>query len=252
MTIQYCSDLHLEFTENKAFFKANPLVPVGDVLVLAGDIVPFAVLNDHQDFFSFVSDHFQQTYWIPGNHEYYGSDIQKRSGSFSEAIRKNVTLLNNTAVAYEDVDLCFSTLWSKISSENYWPIQQGLSDFQAIRCGNELFNPGHFNELHQSCLQFLSEQLHSERKRKTIVVTHHVPTFYQYPEEFKGDTFNEAFGVELYDLIEEVGPDYCIYGHHHRNVGDVSIANTSLLTNQMGYIRYDEHGAFNREALVTV
>ena len=33
LKIQYASDLHLEFSQNWEFIKANPLLPVGDVLV---------------------------------------------------------------------------------------------------------------------------------------------------------------------------------------------------------------------------
>jgi len=41
MKIQYCSDLHLEFRETAGFWKAHPIEVLGEVLLLAGDILPF-------------------------------------------------------------------------------------------------------------------------------------------------------------------------------------------------------------------
>jgi hypothetical protein len=41
MTFQYCSDLHLEFPANKKYLKANPIKPESEILLLAGDIIPF-------------------------------------------------------------------------------------------------------------------------------------------------------------------------------------------------------------------
>ena len=45
MKLQYCSDLHLEFPDNKEYILDNPIEPTSDILILAGDIVPFAVMD---------------------------------------------------------------------------------------------------------------------------------------------------------------------------------------------------------------
>jgi Icc-related predicted phosphoesterase len=62
MKIQYCSDLHLEFAENKKYLLENPIKPEGDILVLAGDIVPFKVMDEHNDFWDYLSSNFKYTY----------------------------------------------------------------------------------------------------------------------------------------------------------------------------------------------
>ena len=69
MTIQYASDLHIEFPENRNFLAQNPIKPVGDVLVLAGDIVPFAV-----ELFSLIENS-GPDFWIYGHNHTNSPDF---------------------------------------------------------------------------------------------------------------------------------------------------------------------------------
>ncbi len=252
MTLQYCSDLHLEFRENKAYLSANPLIPSAEILILAGDIVPFAFQKDHDDFFRFISKNFKYTYWLPGNHEYYGADAAVKSGSFKEKIKSNVFLVNNVAVIQGDVRFLFSTLWSKINPPNDWMLEKSVSDFSAIRYKGYRFSTPVLNNLHQSCMNFLTGEFQKEEQGKTVVITHHVPTLLNYPAEYKGSIINEAFAVELYGFIEDSKAKAWIYGHHHRNTSDFVIGETHLLTNQLGYVQQGEHQLFNNAKTYTV
>lgn len=252
MKIQYCSDLHLEFKVNEDFIKSNPLKVEADILILAGDILPLVHLNQINDFISLVSDNYKQVYWIPGNHEYYHYDLADLTDSFHKQIKPNVHLLNNKKIVIKDVSFFFTTLWSHIKPQNAFPIQQSVSDFHVIEVKNKLLTPSHFNALHKTSLTFLEEEIKKTTTAKNVVVTHHVPTFINYPPQFKNSPINEAFAVELHDFIYDSKVDYWIYGHHHRNIKKFSIGKTKLITNQLGYVERDEHFSFKSDAVITI
>lgn len=252
LKLQYASDLHLEFPANKEFLKQHPLQPNADVLVLAGDIVPFAVMDKHRDFFSYVSEHFKTTYWLPGNHEYYHFDIAEKSGLLQEDIRSNVFLVNNTSVVHEHVKLIFSTLWSHISPGYQWQIERSLNDFHLIKHKGFRFSAEQYNQLHAESLAFIQNELRTVQEEKTAVFSHHCPTFLNYPEQYKGDVLNEAFAVELHDLIESSNIDYWAYGHHHSNIPEFSIGKTKLITNQLGYVQRNEHLKFETNNVIDI
>lgn len=252
MTIQYCSDLHLEMPENKKWISANPLLPAADILILAGDIIPFAEMDQVQDFFSYLSDHFKATYWLPGNHEYFGSDILYRSGSFREAIRTNVFLLNHEVEKLNGVTLVFSTLWSDINTAAEWDIMRAVTDYRHIRYKGNPLLPLHTNQLHQQCRQFIERAVMRETHSPIVVATHHVPTFMHYPKQYEGSLVNAAFATELHDYIEQSPINAWIYGHHHCNSPEFLIGHTRMLTNQLGYVRRREYYGFSRECTISI
>jgi len=248
MKIQYCSDLHLEFPENKEYLKRHPIKPEGEILLLAGDVLPFAFDHKNFMFFDYVADSFEAVYWIPGNHEYYGYDMGKTPDPLFEKIRSNVFLVNNYTVSLEDVHIICSTLWSHISPINEWSIQKSLSDFYAITMNGMPLLPINFNGYHQTALSFIQSEVNKYARSKTIVLTHHVPTFLQYPAKYLRSILNEAFAVELHDYIESAGINFWLYGHHHFNAPGFIIGNTTMLTNQLGYVRKYEHGSYKNNA----
>jgi len=245
MKIQYCSDLHLEFPDNERFIKETPLKVEGEILILAGDIVPFKVMEKHKYFFDFVSDNFKYTYWIAGNHEYYQYDIADKGTVFNEKIRENVFLVNNISVIHDNVKFIFSTLWTKIRPAYHWQIEKGLSDFHVIKYYGAKFSAPRYNKLHEESLGFITQELATVNAEKVIVATHHVPTLLNYPEQYKGDVLNDAFAVELFDFIENSNVDCWIFGHHHENTPEFKIGKTKMLTNQLGYVKYENTDLFD-------
>jgi hypothetical protein len=100
MRIQYASELHLEFPNNSRFLRNNPIIPVGDILLLAGDI---GLLDDDtyslHPFWGWVAAHFIQTLVIPGNHEFYKSgDVGTMKNGCIVEIRPNVKCYYNAVV----------------------------------------------------------------------------------------------------------------------------------------------------------
>lgn len=62
MKIQICSDLHLEFSENRAWLEENPLIVGGEVLIIAGDTYYLERDYNELEFIDKVSD-----FWIYGH-----------------------------------------------------------------------------------------------------------------------------------------------------------------------------------------
>ena len=253
MKIQYASDLHLEFAENKNYIENGGIEPVGDVLVLAGDVSYLGERNMiRQRFFDWCAEHFRETFIVPGNHEFYGGyDIAQTMEDYEFAYRDNVTYMNNKSVMLDDTELFFTTLWTRINPLYLWTIQKGMNDFRHGRLDGARFCANDVDGLHQQCMEWLSGALEASTASNKVVVTHHCPTFQSAFNSYPGGALNSAFQVDLDAFIEASGVDYWIYGHTHYAGGSGSkIGETTLLCNQLGYVFQNEHLAFDGKAVI--
>lgn len=251
MKIQYASDLHLEFHENSRWLRDNPLVPIGDILVLAGDI---GYLGDdmysNHPFWNWCADNYEQTFIVPGNHELYKYfDINNLTEGWTEEIRANVSAVYNKVISLNDIDIILSTLWAKIRPIEAYYVEHGVTDFRRIRNGEMLLSWNRFNDEHERCVEFIKRSIEQSSARKRVVVTHHVPSFKLMAEEFKGSLINGAFTSDLNLLIEAYHIDYWIYGHSHRNI-DEKIAGTKMISNQLGYVFANEINTFQPDKFI--
>jgi Icc-related predicted phosphoesterase len=255
MNFQYVSDLHLEFAQNKKLLSKKPILPIQETLIIAGDLMPLIEMDQHQDFLNFISDHFKMTYWLPGNHEYYGTELATMPSNFEESIRPNILLLNNITKEIPDpegpIELIFSTLWSYIPPHLTEIVVQRVQDFSQISWKGSQMTPQVYNQLHQDALAFLGTSLGSKCTRK-MVISHHCPSFLNYPKKHQNDPINACFASNLDDFIQKTAPNAWIFGHHHSNIPPFLIGKTMLYTNQLGYVKFKEGAGFNRSASITI
>jgi Icc-related predicted phosphoesterase len=251
MKIQYCSDLHLEFEKNGRYLTKNPLSVSGDVLILAGDIIPLHDEFFNDPFFGFISENYKKVFWVPGNHEFYYKDINEYSRSYNIELKNNINIVNNIELQYGGVQFVFSTLWSEINVKNEKIIEQSVSDFECISKNNRKLKSADFNKLHKDSLDFIKQAL-KNKNGKTVVVTHHLPSYLCNSPEHNNSPINEAFCVDLTDYIKKTGVNFWIYGHSHFNQKPTYIGNTILLTNQLAYVHCNEHRNFKRNAYIKI
>jgi Icc-related predicted phosphoesterase len=251
LRVQYCSDLHLEFEQNRKYISTNRLRVCGDILILAGDIVPLHDEFLNSTFFRFISENYRQVFWVPGNHEYYYRNISDFSFSFNLKLHENINIVNNIELQYEGIQFIFSTLWSKISEKNKKNIEQKVSDFDCITKNDKKFKVSDFNKLHEESLNFI-RQSSGNKKNKVVIVTHHVPSFFCNKPGNNYSSINEAFCVNLTDFIERSNVNFWIYGHSHFNQKPLYIGKTILLTNQLGYIQLNEQAEFKQNAYFSI
>jgi Icc-related predicted phosphoesterase len=248
MKVQVASDLHLERSTNFQCMLNNPIEPVGDVLVLAGDICNMGNQDLVSHFFDTVKEQFQKVIYIPGNHEYYGINMTEDNISFVEEDGSMVRL-NNVVYAMGDVRFICTTLWSGVSQQT----THAINDYYVIKGFDKTME----NIVHQRCKDFLIGELERPFEGKTVVVSHHLPLLDCIDEQYKGDSYNDAFASDQSRIIKNHDIDLWVHGHSHGPC-DMEYEGTRIIRNPLGYCQgvsgynYMENSKFNLSCVVEV
>jgi Icc-related predicted phosphoesterase len=149
-------------------------------------------------------------------------------------------------VTIRDVTFLGGTLWTSLDKNN--PIiceytKKRLNDFRYITNGYTPITCDKWIELHNNTVNYLKQEL-LNRTNKTVVVTHHSPSYQSVSEIYKGDDLNHAFASDLSDIMLDYNPKLWIHGHMH-NSSNYMIGNTNVICNPYGYYGKSTNSQFN-------
>jgi hypothetical protein len=229
MKISYASDLHLECDHN---FTIND---TGDVLILAGDILPIKYANKplYTKFFEDMASKFTTILYVPGNHEYYGSDLNDIH-ILRYSLPPNFVVLNNGSIIIDGIKFIGGTMWTNFNDMSTAAIiasQRMMNDYRVITKNDKQFTPDAWLNEHEKFLKFLNSEL--DNKHTNIVISHHSPsplTTHEYYKPFIHD--NGSFSTDMSKYMHLA--KYWFYGHMHSGY-DIEIDGCQLLTNPRGY-----------------
>ncbi len=254
MKIQYVSDIHLEFHN-----KIPNIEPIGDVLVLAGDIgYPFSGL--YSQLLIDVNNKFNRVYIITGNHEFYNYGKNKGK-SMDEIISQIYSIidtykLSNVKFLYQSSDdyqtenelvrFVGCTLWTKIKNPMYL-----INDFESIPD----MDVDLYNELNNDDVEYLNrvideteyEKVNNVINIKLVIITHHMPSYNIIDSKFKiGDmnNYNQCFANKLDSIIKDPITLW-VYGHTHIPRID-KINGVNVVCNPIGYPNENKVKEYNK------
>lgn len=243
----YASDLHLEFGPLTINNTEN-----ADCLILAGDVVEAIELTVKSelsythidDFFKNISDQFETVVWVAGNHEFYGSSMQRAPKIIKNYLEQhnigNIKFLQNETIVVKGVPIHCGTLWTNMRNLDQLVMYQAtvdMNDYSKIQNQvgeiDVLLRPVHTVQEHQRTMQFLDSAI----KEKCIVVTHHAPLYACL--QYSNGNFGYYYASNLENFIlDHPQIEYWIHGHLHTRK-DIDILDTKVTSNCRGYKGYE-------------
>jgi predicted phosphodiesterase len=256
MKLWIWSDLHLE----RQAVALPPSAPGKvDAIVCAGDLS--YACNLGRSACEIVNRYGVPLVFVPGNHEFYGTERYPRSKPSGHVLMKKAMeashcwpqplhVLDDGVVELGGVRFIGGTLWTDfrmdLEDDAWLPRRMHcavlqLADFSRIRLGDgELLSPEAMLGFHLLTRAFVERQLAIPFVGKTVVVTHHLPHPDCTPPCYRGWDANFLFAcsAEAFEgiLNSNAAPALWVCGHTHHAI-DRRVGRTRIVCNPFGYFR---------------
>lgn len=246
MEIQYLSDLHLNNYKNNTilFFIEGIIACKSDIVIIAGDI------SDAQKLKStllYITEAIPNKYFIfvPGNHDYDGSQISKINKELYNIKIKNLKILNNSSTIIDNIVFIGSSGW--ISEYNLLLVSR-VNSYERI--GDLITKYKYGTLLGKESYNFFKKELTTfNNKFKKVCITHTVPS-YSLLTKYKENPLNWFFVNQLLDnIIEKYKPEFWVCGHTHENI-ETTLYDTKCLCNPVGIQKLPIKFDFNKKFII--
>lgn len=237
------SDLHLPYYSKG---ELRGLKPSSSVLALLGDVSEVKNFFKIRGFFEYVSENWSHVLYVPGNHEFYGGNLQKSIDDMKSylSLFSNIVVLNNDVVSIDGVRYIGSTLWSDMNRED--PLtklacKDLICDYHYIwknSVGQLVrITPDDTVSLFDKNVEFIKKMIELTDNPTNVVLTHHAPSYRSVSPRFVGHVGNGAFVSNLDDFILD-RPEIVVWAHGHtHSLVDYTIGHCRVVGNPLGYAR---------------
>lgn len=185
--------------------------------------------------------------YVTGNHEFYDAELHgllaelHRIAAEARSAGVDVWVLENEAHVKDGVRFLGATLWTDYRlygggaamADAMARAARHMNDHQLIRCApHQQFTPSQALRLHSQSTAWLQEQLYTPFEGKTVVLSHHLPSFESVAPCYKDDALSAAFASRLDALVKK--SDYWLHGHTHCSL-DYQLGKSRVVCNPRGY-----------------
>ena len=259
MKFQIVSDLHLdnhrEVKYDPDLHKYDPLLACidpknVDALIVAGDVVNGVNEPLLRRFLTGCSKMFPRTYYVLGNHEYFGEDVQEANGRLMRLCGEvpRVHLLNNAIMLLAPrLAIHGTTLWSPARGAS-------KGDFSTIRCDGRAMISADSGIFHRRNVEWLDSALTltDQHGYLSLVVTHHAPLGYNtYAKKYANAPELDTYVSDLSPLIRKHRDSLktWVFGHTHWFT-DFIHDTTHIVSNPLGY-RHERTG-YQKDCVIEI